>query len=355
MVQSPNVESHTKEYDTMIRVAVLSHWHVHAKDYSKQAVEHPDTEIVAVWDDLPERGRAAAQQWGGQFEESLSAVLARDDIDGVIVVTPTNEHRDVMTAAARAGKHIFTEKVLASTLREANEILGAVEQAGVKLTVSLPRLNAGYTQAIQAILAEGQLGQLTEVRTRLSHGGALRTPENPSGWLPEHFYNLEQCGGGALIDLGCHPMYLARLFLGLPETVSAHFGYVTGRAVEDNAVAVLSYPNGALGIVEAGFVNRCSPFTIEVHGTEGSLLYGTPESVLQLRSAKVAAADTQWRASTELPAERPSAFHQWVDHIQHGTIATENIQSALDLTRLMEAATLSARAGQPVRLDSLAG
>src|SRR5215213_4448150 len=87
----------------MIRLAVLSFWHVHAKDYSKQAAEHPDTKIVAVWDDQPERGRAAAQQWGAQYEESLSAVLARDDIDGVIVVTPTNEHRDVMVAAAQAG------------------------------------------------------------------------------------------------------------------------------------------------------------------------------------------------------------------------------------------------------------
>jgi 1,5-anhydro-D-fructose reductase (1,5-anhydro-D-mannitol-forming) len=336
----------------MIRLAILSFWHVHAKDYSKQAAEHPDTEIVAVWDDQPERGRAAAQAWGGQYEEDLSSLLARDDIDAVVVVTPTNQHREVMIAAARAGKHIFTEKVLAPTVRECHEILAAVDQAGVKLTVSLPRLYTGYTQAIQAILAEGQLGDLTLVRTRLSHHGAVSTPENPSGWLPNHFFNLEQCAGGAMIDLGCHPMYLARLFLGMPESVSSRYGYVTGRAVEDNAVAVLSYPTGALGIVEAGFVNRFSPFTIEVHGTEGSLLYGTPGSVLQLRSARAPGADKQW-TSAELPPDRPSAFHQWVGHIQQGTTATENIQMALDLTRLMEASNLSARGGQPVRPDSL--
>ena len=338
----------------MIQVAMLSFWHVHAKDYAKQAAEHPDTQIVAVWDELPERGRAAARDWGGQFEGDLAALLARDDVDAVIVDTPTNMHRDVMIAAARAGKHIFTEKVLAPTVRECNEILAAVEQAGVKLTVSLPRLNAGYTQAIQAILARGQLGDLTLVRTRLSHDGAIRTAENPSGWLPEHFFNLEQCAGGAMIDLGCHPMYLARLFLGLPESVSARYGYVTGRTVEDNAVAMLSYPGGALGVVEAGFVNRFSPFTIEVHGTEGSLLYGTPASTLQLRSAKVPGADKQWTVSADLPAARPSAFDQWVTHIQQGTSAMENIQMALDLTRLMEAANLSAREGRPVRLDSLA-
>lgn len=334
----------------MIRVAMLSFWHVHAKDYARQATDHPDTQIVAVWDEIPARGQAAAQAWGGRFFDDLDVLLARADVDAVIIGTPTNRHRGVMVAAARAGKHIFTEKVLAPTLRECNEILAAVERFGVKLTVSLPRLNAGYTQAIQEILAAGRLGMPTLVRTRLSHNGALRTAEHPNGWLPAHFYDLEQCAGGALIDLGCHPMYLARLFLGLPESVSARYGYVTGRAVEDNAVALLSYPDGALGVVEAGFVNRHSPFTIEIHGTEGSLFYDTPEPRLLVRSAQ----DAQW-THVEVPADRASAFHQWVAHIQNGTTATENTSLAVDLTKLMEASNRSVAENRSVRLDELAG
>jgi 1,5-anhydro-D-fructose reductase (1,5-anhydro-D-mannitol-forming) len=336
----------------MIRVAMISFWHVHARDYAKQAIENPATEIVAAWDEEPERGRARAEALGARFYERLDELLAQPDIDGVIICTPTNLHREVMIAAAQAGKHIFTEKVLATTLHACREIVAAVDKAGVKLTVSLPRLNAGYTLAIKEILDRQQLGELTLVRTRLSHNGAISTPENPQGWLPAHFFNREQCGGGAMIDLGCHPMYLARLFLGLPESVSAHYGYVTGREVEDNAVVVLHYPQRALGIVEAGFVNRFSPFTIEVHGTEGSLLYGTPEDKLQMRSAKTGG--ESWQIRSELPADRPSAFQQWVTHIQQGTSASENIQMALDLSQLMEAANLSASAGQPVRLDAIA-
>ncbi len=336
----------------MIRVAMISFWHVHARDYAKQAIDNPATEIVAAWDEEPERGRARAEALGVRFYERLDELLAQPDIDGVIICTPTNLHREVMVAAAQAGKHIFTEKVLATTLHACREIVAAVEKAGVKLTVSLPRLNAGYTLAIKEILDRQQLGELTLVRTRLSHNGAISTPENPQGWLPAHFFNREQCGGGAMIDLGCHPMYLARLFLGLPESVSAHYGYVTGREVEDNAVVVLHYPQGALGIVEAGFVNRFSPFTIEIHGTEGSLLYGTSHDKLQVRSAKTGG--QSWQVTTELPSDRPSAFQQWVTHIQQGTSASENIQIALDLSRLMEAANLSASAGQPVRLDTIA-
>ncbi|WP_374015732.1 Gfo/Idh/MocA family oxidoreductase [Paenibacillus thiaminolyticus] len=331
----------------MIRVAMVSFWHVHANDYAGQAEEHPDTEIVAVWDEIPERGRKEAEARGIPFYESLDELLKQDGIDAVIVDTPTNLHRDVMVKAAAAGKHIFTEKVVAATLHEANEIVDAAKKAGIFLTVSLPRLNDGYTEAIQQVLTEGLLGKLTLVRVRLSHNGAI------AGWLPEHFFNAEQCQGGALIDLGCHPMYLTRLFLGEPDRVSAHYGYVTGKDVEDNAVAVLQYDNGALGLVEAGFVNSCSPFTIELQGTDGTLLYGTPESRLLVRSSRLEVqGDSGW-VERDIPANRPSAFHQWVSHIQLGTTADANIHMALELTRLMEAANLSVRHSRPIRLDEL--
>ncbi|MFH5185913.1 Gfo/Idh/MocA family protein [Paenibacillus sp. TAB 01] len=338
----------------MIKVAMLSFWHVHAKDYARQATEHPGTEIVAVWDEIPERGRKEAEERGARFYEDLNELLALPEIDGVIVDTPTNMHRDVIVAAAKAGKHIFTEKVVATTLKECNEILAAVKEAGVKLTVSLPRLNADYTLAVQDIVQQGLLGELTLVRTRLSHNGAVPSERGPEGWLPSHFYNAEQCGGGAMIDLGCHPMYLARLFLGLPESVTANYGYVTGKEVEDNAVSVLRYANGALAVVEAGFVNRFSPFVIEVHGTEGSLLYSTHDNQLLVRSSKLGEESAKaWQVRSELPSERPSAFDQWVSHIEEGTFAEENIALALDLTRLMEASNASARSGAAFQLSDL--
>ena len=295
----------------MIRLAMLSFWHVHAHDYAHQALTNRATEITAIWDETPERGRIQAQSLGVPFSEHLDELLAHAEIDGVIVDTPTTMHRDVMVAAAQAGKHIFTEKVLAPTLHEGNEIVAAVNKAGVKLVVSLPRLYTGSTLAIKEILDRKLLGELTEVRTRLSHDGALRTKENPQGWLPPSFFNPQQTAGGAMIDLGSHPMYLARLFLGLPESVSATYGYLTGRAVEDNAVVVLRYPQGAVGIVEAGFVNRFSPFTVEAHGTEGSLLYGTPDGKLQLHSSLAGKpASDHWSVWTDIPPDQPTPFQQ---------------------------------------------
>jgi 1,5-anhydro-D-fructose reductase (1,5-anhydro-D-mannitol-forming) len=325
----------------MIRVAMVSYWHVHERDYTREALQHPDVQIAAVWDEVPERGRAEATRLGVPFYERLDELFSTPNIDGVVIGTPTTMHRDVMIAAAQAHKHIFTEKVLAPTLHECQEILAAVQQHGVKLMVSLPRLYAGYTQAIQAILEGKLLGMLTQTRVRLSHNGAIATADNPNGWLPAHFFNREQCAGGAMIDLGCHPMYLTRLFLGMPQSVSASYGYVTGREVEDNAVVTLRYANGALGIVEAGFVNRFSPFTIEVHGTEGSLFYSQIDSSLQVRSLQLESGQ-RWISWRDIPADAPSPFRQWITHIQQNTTAAANIQMALDLSQLMEAANRSA-------------
>jgi 1,5-anhydro-D-fructose reductase (1,5-anhydro-D-mannitol-forming) len=330
----------------MIRVAVLSFWHVHADEYAREVIKHNATQLVAAWDELPERGRKEAEERGLVWYESLDELLANPDIDAVVVNAPTNIHRDVMVAAAKAGKHIFTEKVIAPTLHEANEILAAVELNKVKLTVSLPRLNDRYTLAIQKLLKENVFGELTQARIRLSHNGAT------AGWLPKHFFNLEQCGGGALIDLGCHPMYLTRLFLGVPDSVNANYGYVSGKEVEDNAVAILRYANGALGIVEAGFVNDHSPFSIELHGTKGSLFYGTPEDKMVYRSKLTPESANTW-TEVEMPATAISAFDQWVGHIVQGTVAKENLELALDLTKLMEAANLSVKLNRPVTLHEL--
>jgi 1,5-anhydro-D-fructose reductase (1,5-anhydro-D-mannitol-forming) len=327
----------------MIRVAILSFWHVHATDYAREAIDHPRTEIVAAWDEDPERGRASAASLGVPFHDDLSELLAVPDLDGVIVTTPTSEHRAVMVAAAEAGKHIFTEKVLGLTPADCQAILDAVERNDVTMTVSLPRLAHGYTGAIQAALADQQLGQVTLVRTRLSHDGALR-----EAWLPAQFFDAGQAGGGALVDLGCHPMYLTRLFLGaMPDRVTALFGHLTARPVEDNAVAVLGLGSGALGVVEAGFINRNSPFSIEVHGTEGSLFYGTPQPRLLLRASRDGTAEV---TELPIPEDAPSPFQQWVRHIEDGTRAVENIALAVDLTILMDAAMRSARTGQTVRL-----
>jgi len=319
-------------------VATLSFWHVHAGDYTRSTVQNPNTELVAIWDDDAERGREAAAQYNTEYVADLDQLLARDDLDAVTVTTETIRHRDVMVAAAKAGKHIFTEKLLAPTVAEAEEIIKACDDNGVKLIVSLPRLYHGYTAVINNELASGNLGDLTYGRIRLSHNGSV------ANWLPERFYDPEPAIGGALTDLGCHPVYLTQLFLGSsPSSVSATYGSVTDRKVEDNAVVTVGYPSGAIGVIEAGFVSP-DPFLIEIGGTQGWLSYSDRDDVVRVSGAAYGD-DVQ---EIPVPSDVPSAYQQWVQHIADDTRADANLAAAVELTRLVVAANEAAATGRTV-------
>ena len=324
-----------------LTVAAIGFWHVHAGDYARAAQRHPDTTLVAVWDDDEQRGREAAEEFGVEFVADLDELLARDTLDGVTVTTATVQHREVMLRAARAGQHIFTEKLLAPTVAEAEEIIAASASAGVALVVSLPRLYDDYTQAIERILDDGTLGELTYSRIRLAHDGWV------AGWLPDRFGDPAEAVGGALTDLGCHPAYLTRLFhRAEPVAVTASYGSVTGRAVEDNAVVTAEFPGGRLGVFEASVVTAPGCFTIELRGTDAALLFGFGgERML----AKGGAFGDDWQ-ELPLPERLPDAFSQWVSHIQQGTTADGNLRHAIELTRMVVAANASAAAGTRIPL-----
>lgn len=318
----------------MLRVAMLSQWHVHAGDYAKQVSALDGTKITAVWDEIPERGEKWAAELGAEFEADLDALLKRADVDAVIVDTPTNLHLKVMVAAANAGKHIFTEKVMALTVEECREIAEAVRRNGVKFCISFPHRTFPHNLFAKKVAEEKLIGDITLLRVRNAHNGAV------AGWLPPHFYDPVQCGGGAMIDLGAHPMYLARWILGKPLRLTSVFNSFTGREVEDNAVCVIEFENKAVGIVETGFVSSNSPFSMELFGTNGTLYIGGPDNQVRLISDKTGGVHG-WTVPARLPDALPSAMKQWVDGILEDKEICFGLEEGIQLTELMEAAYLS--------------
>lgn len=316
-----------------IRVAALGFWHVHALEYAEAAHEAADAELVALWDDVPERAAEASDRFGLPVDTDLDALLGRDDIDAVTVSTATSEHVDVISRALRSGKHVFTEKVLAATVPETEALIRLAAERRRMLVVSLPRLSAGYTASIREILAAGTLGDLTYSRVRVGHDGWV------AGWLPESFGDPAEAMGGAFTDFGCHPVYLTDAFHGRdPESVIATYASVTGRAVEDSAVVVASYTGGALAVMEASFVDAVATFTIELNGTRGSLRYGFAGETLEL-----AEGSSGWRA-VSVRGDEPPPFARWIAAIRSGQPDAENLAAALALTRVVAAANEFARA-----------
>ncbi len=197
------------------------------------------------------------------------------------------------------------------------------------------------------MLAGDEVGSPTYLRVRVSHNGVLPGAGNPHGWLPEPFFDPRQSAGGVTIDFGAHPLYLLAYLLGIPEEVRAVYGRFTGRAVEDHSVVAMLYPNGALGIAEASLLGATAPFSVEAHGTEGSLLYD-PSGGLRTRRRGA----ERWSV-VRVPADGRSPFERWVDLSSAGRADPENVRAALELSALAEAANLSAHRGRHVRLGEL--
>lgn len=332
-----------KGKSSMLRVAMLSQWHVHAKGYADSLQKMPDVKLTAVWDEEPERGKAWAEKLKVDFEPDLAKVLKRKDVDAVACDAPTNRHAEVMVAAANAGKHIFTEKVMALTVDECKQISDAVAKAGVKFCISFPYRTRPEVLYAQKAVEDGLLGQLTFVRARIAHNGGS------GGWLPKHFWDPVQCGGGAMMDLGAHPMYLIRYFGGQPKRISSTFNYLTGHEVEDNAVSVVEFENKAIGVAETSFVSTMSPFSLELSGTEGSLLIGgVDEQSVKICSNKLGT--KEWVTPDSLPAALPGTTQMWVDGILRGAPIPFDTEAGTQLTELMQYAYVAHKEGRHVEI-----
>ncbi|MFC0189507.1 Gfo/Idh/MocA family protein [Fictibacillus aquaticus] len=333
-----------------MNVALLSKWHVHAVDYAREALDNDSITIQQIWDEEALRGRKWAQELGVPFEENIENVLSNPDIDGVIVTTPTNMHKDVIIAAATHGKHIFSEKVLALTAADCEEIFAAVEKNSVHLMLSLPRLTESFYLYAQDVVDRGLLGTVTNIRCRVAHNGAVPLEETGKGWLPEHFFDQEACGGGALIDLGAHPIYLTNRLGGKVKSVSASLSTLQNHVVDDNAVVMVEYESGAIGFIETGFLSYGSPQQLEIYGTEGTLLI--EDRVARIKSKHLQSED--W-VSPEYPNPLPSAMEQWVAVVEKGVKPVITKEDIINLTLINEAAALSHDEGRRVMVSEVAG
>lgn len=327
----------------MIKVAVFSRWHVHADDYVRAIKDNSDLSIEMVWDEEVERGEAWAKELNVPFEKDLEVVLSNPYIDAVVVNTPTNMHKEVIIAAAKHKKHVFTEKVLAFTVKDSEEIYAAVKEAGVELMVSLPRLtDSNYLYAEKSI-KEGWIGKLTMIRCRLAHNGGVASEGQTTGWLPARFYDKEQAGGGAMMDLGAHPIYLTNRLAGKAVGVYARLHKEESTTVDDNAALLVDYESGVLGIIETSFVSNGSPFQLEVYGTEGTLLINGDK--VRINSANIESQDL-----TEVLPQLPMPMMQWVAAIKTGTTPTITKEDVINLTAINEAALKSHEEGRRIEL-----
>ncbi len=327
----------------MLRVAMLSKWHVHASGYARDVKTTGKAEVVAVWDEDTLRGKDWAQELNADFESDLDTLLARKDIDAVICCTPTTMHDEVIIKAANAGKHIFTEKALSTTVEGCKKIADAIKLNDVIFTISYPQLFNKSTKFIKSYIDSGKLGTVTTVRIRNAHSGVS------NGWLPEYWFEEKDAGGGAMMDLGCHPMYQLAALCGKPKRISALFNSPLGTKVDENAVAIIEFENGIIGISETGFDSFSSPHRVEVYGTEGTIIENNWK--LSIRT-KDTAEFSEGFIEPKAEENDISPIEKFINACIDGTGTPEglNLDSAISLTQLLENAYISDKTNTTVSL-----
>ncbi len=223
--------------------------------------------VEVLYSRSEERARRCAEDWGvRRWTTNLEAAITDPETDIVVVGLPNHQHKEAVKLAAQAGKAVLCTKPLARNAGEARDMLEIVEKAGVfhgylEDLVYTPKSQ----KAIQAVRA-GALGKILWTRSRETHSGPH------SAW----FWDIEQAGGGAIVDLGCHCIEISRAFVGKNvrplEVMCWADTQVHPIAAEDHAIGLIRYDSGAIGQFEVSWCFRGGmDLRDEVAGTEGTI------------------------------------------------------------------------------------
>ena len=248
----------------IIGCGVIAPWHAD----SVVASEH--TNLVAVCDIDEAKGEAFADKYDARFFADYQAMLVSGEIDVVSICTPSGLHSEMTVAAAEAGVHVLCEKPMAITVPQMDAMMEAVKKAGTKLEVIFQRRTYQTTRTVREAVQSGLLGQMTLGDAYLKY---YRSPAYYQSASWRATWALD--GGGALMNQGVHGIDVLAWIMGDVESVYAKAeAKVRDIEVEDTCVALITFKNGAFGVIEG--TTSCNPgekTAFHFHGEKGTIIF----------------------------------------------------------------------------------
>jgi predicted dehydrogenase len=241
--------------------------------------------LQAVCSRNPDKVKAFAAQWGyASTETDWRALIARDDIDAVDICTPNDTHAEIAIAAAAAGKMILCEKPLARNLAEAQQMVDAIEKAGVKNTVWYNYRRVPAVTLAKQIIDSGKLGRIFHYRANFLQDWTI-SAEVPQGGAGTWRLDAEAAGSGVTGDLLAHCIDTAMWLNGgirdvsamtetfIKERVHQASGQVQQVGIDDACIFHCHFDNGSLGLFESTRYARGHKalYTLEINGEHASL------------------------------------------------------------------------------------
>ena len=333
----------------------------------------PVPRLEVLCDTPADNARAMAVQFGfARATDDWRMLVADPAVDVVSITTPNSLHYEIALAAIRAGKHVYCEKPLALTLKQATEMAQAAADAGVKTMVGYHYIkNPAFTHA-NGLIGARAIGDIVHFRGWVDEDYQA-DPDQPWIWRAR----ITDAGLGALGDLGCHLVSMAVGLLGPIESVIADMQTVhktrpladgTGQAPvenEDTATALVRFASGVQGSLSTSRIawGRKNRLTWEVHGSKGMICFDQERmNELRLYQNDGPAAEQGFKTILTGPEHEPyAAFcpapgHQlgvsdlkvielgaFLRHIGGGAPSQPNFADALGIEKVIHAIADAAR------------
>ena len=243
----------------------LGRW---AKVLTRAVAQSKQLKIVAAYSRSEEKRQAFERETGVPAVAELTTMLSSPEIQGAILTVPNEQHLAVAREVARAGKHVYTEKPIASTLEEGLQIAALQEQYGITVTVGhSARLMAGVRKIREAI-ESGELGRVAFLEANFSNERALEL--TPKMWR----WYKDRAPGGPLSQLAIHQFDLLHYLGGEVAEVGSMASKLSpvGAEVDDQSMTLLKFADGKIGYVGSCWTSP-GVFAVRVFGSKGLMHY----------------------------------------------------------------------------------
>jgi predicted dehydrogenase len=254
---------------TSLRWGVLSTADIARKKVIPGLLKADRCELVAIASRDAAQARAVADELGIPIAHgSYEALLADPAVDVVYIPLPNHLHAEWTVAAARAGKHVLCEKPLATTAADAQRMVDACADAGVRLMEAFMYRHHPSWVAAMEVVASGRLGRLRAVQSWFSYFNDD----------PANIRNQIDAGGGALFDIGCYSVNLSRMLFGAePRFVEASVMRDPATGVDTLTSAILEFDDGVATFTCSTRVETDQ--RVHIYGSDGRLSIEIPFNI----------------------------------------------------------------------------
>jgi predicted dehydrogenase len=326
----------------------------HSNGYNRVSNFFPDLAykpvLKAVCSRSPEKVKAFAEQWGYEsFETDWRALIARDDIDAVDICTPNDTHAEIAIAAAAAGKMVLCEKPLSRTLAEGQQMVEAIEKAGVKNTVWYNYRRVPAVTLAKQLIDSGKLGRIFHYRANFLQDWTI-SPELPQGGTGTWRLDANAAGSGVTGDLLAHCIDTAMWLNGgikdvsavtetfIKERVHTASGQKQQVSIDDACIFHCHFDNGSLGLFESTRYARGHKalYTLEINGEHASIRWDLHDlNRLEYYDHRDESVVRGWRSILVTDGDQPYMDKWWVPGL---TIGYEHtfVHQAADFLKSLE-------------------